>query len=456
MNVIPAILVVYLAAMFFVAWYFSRKQSLEAYFVNKRKTSVWMMTFSTVATIVGAGSTVAIVAEVYNTGISFGIALPISLIIGMFILGMVAKKMKAIGDEYGAHTIVDFFEKRFDRKNRDLVGILQIFILVILVGVQAIAVSSLASVLTGIDYSAAILITAAITILYTSIGGLRIDIITDFIQFWIIILVFFGMSVVGYQQVGSLNELISRLPSGHLDLFAFGGVTWFVGVLLVSGFLHLGNTIHWQRIFAAESDVIARKSFFWAIPITAILSAMVLFLGLVSSVLLPQIPKESALFNLMSLILSPLMVGMGFAAVLAVIMSTIDSMLIGGSTIIYKAVFKDKILEDKKSVLYARLFTALFGIFGFTLAFLIPNIVTLFLFVSYLALVFVPAIYAGLYSQETSANASFYSILISAVVLFAIFPFSKETVFIISTIIGVLIIIFYDKIFKNRALGNAR
>jgi len=456
MNVIPAILVVYLAAMFFVAWYFSRKQSLEAYFVNKRKTSVWMMTFSTVATIVGAGSTVAIVAEVYNTGISFGIALPISLIIGMFILGMVAKKMKAIGDEYGAHTIVDFFEKRFDRKNRDLVGILQIFILVILVGVQAIAVSSLASVLTGIDYSAAILITAAITILYTSIGGLRIDIITDFIQFWIIILVFFGMSVVGYQQVGSLNELMSRLPSGHLDLFAFGGVTWFVGVLLVSGFLHLGNTIHWQRIFAAESDVIARKSFFWAIPITAILSAMVLFLGLVSSVLLPQIPKESALFNLMSLILSPLMVGMGFAAVLAVIMSTIDSMLIGGSTIIYKAVFKDKILEDKKSVLYARLFTALFGIFGFTLAFLIPNIVTLFLFVSYLALVFVPAIYAGLYSQETSANASFYSILISAVVLFAIFPFSKETVFIISTIIGVLIIIFYDKIFKNRALGNAR
>src|SRR3970282_1380726 len=99
MNVIPAILVVYLAAMFFVAWYFSRKQSLEAYFVNKRKTSVWMMTFSTVATIVGAGSTVAIVAEVYNTGISFGIALPISLIIGMFILGMVAKKMKGIGGE---------------------------------------------------------------------------------------------------------------------------------------------------------------------------------------------------------------------------------------------------------------------------------------------------------------------------------------------------------------------
>ncbi|MEK7662013.1 MAG: sodium:solute symporter family protein [Patescibacteria group bacterium] len=453
-NITLVILAVYLAAVFFIAWFFSRNQSLEAYFVNKRKTSVWLMTFSTVATIVGAGSTVAVIAEVYNTGISFGVALPISLIIGMFILGMIAKKIKIIGDEYGAHTIVDFFEKRFDRKNRNLTGILQLFILVTLIGVQAIAVSSLASVLVGIDYKTAVFLTAAVTILYTSIGGLRVDIIADFVQFWVIMLVFFVISVIGYQHVGSFSELISGLPPGHLDLFAFGGATWFVGVLLVSGFLHLGNTIHWQRIFAAESDVVARKSFFLAMPITAILSLIILFLGLVSAVSLPQIPKENALFFLMYEILPPWAVGIGFAAVLAVIMSTIDSMLIGGSTIIYKAVFKNKELEEKKSVFYARIFTALFGIFGFTLAYLIPNIVTLFLFVSYLALVFVPPIYAGLYSQKTSANASFYSILASTVVLFALFPFSKETVFIISTLLGVAIVILYDRVFTNSRKKN--
>ena len=454
MNVIPAILVVYLAAMFFIAWYFSRKQSLEVYFVNKRRTSLWMMTFSTVATIVGAGSTVAIVAEVYDTGISFGVALPISMIIGMFILGMTAKRIKAMGDEYGAHTIVDFFEKRFDRKNRNLTGVLQLFTLVTLIGVQAVAVSSLASVLTGIDYNTAIFITAAITILYTSMGGLKVDIITDFIQLMVIILAFFGMSVAGYQHVGSFGELISRLPPGHLDLFAFGGVTWFIGVLVLSGFLHLGNTIHWQRIFSAESDVTARKAFFLAIPITAVLRAVVLFLGLVSSVLLPQVPKDGALFSLMNAILSPWMVGLGFAAILAVIMSTIDSMLIGGSAIIYKAVFKDKELENGKSMLYARIFTAVFGVFGFTLAFLVPSIVTLFLFVSYLALVFVPPIYAGLYSKKVSSGASFYSILIPAIVLFVIFPISKETVFIINAVLGILIVTLYDKIFKNRLQGG--
>ena len=450
MNTTILVLVIYLAIMFFVAWYFSRKESAEAYFVNKRKTNVWLMTFSTVATVVGAGATVAIVSEVYNTGISYGIALPISFIVGMFILGLVAKKIKTIGDEYGAHTIVDFFEKRFDKKNRNHTGILQLFLLTIWIGVQAIAISSLASVLIGIDYNVAIFVAAAITILYTAIGGLKVDIITDFIQFWIIAIVFIIMAIVGYQHVGSFENLFSQLPVGHLDVFAFGGVSWFVGALLVSGFLYLGNTTHWQRIFSAENEMTARKSFFWAIPITALLGFIVLFLGLISVVLLPQVQKETAIFALMNNILPPWLVGAGFAAILAVIMSSIDSLLIGGSTIIHKALFKDRSIEAKKELFYARVLTGVFGIFGFVLAFLIPNIVTLSLIVTYLALIFVPPIYAALYSKKVSANASFYSILIPAVVLFVLFPILKENTFVVTVLLSVLIITLYDKFFKPK------
>jgi len=454
MSTTILVLVIYLVIMFFVAWYFSRKESVEAYFVNKRKTNVWLMTFSTVATVVGAGATVAIVSEVYNTGISYGIALPISFIVGMFILGLAAKKIKTIGDEYGARTIVDFFEKRFDKKNRNLTGILQLFLLTIWIGVQAIAISSLASVLIGIDYNVAIFVAAAITILYTAIGGLKVDIITDFIQFWIIAIVFIVMAIVGYQHVGSFGNLFSQLPVGHLDVFAFGGVSWFVGVLLVSGFLYLGNTTHWQRIFSAENEMTAKKSFFWAIPITAFLGFIVLFLGLISVVLLPQVQKETAIFALMNNILPPWLVGAGFAAILAVIMSSIDSLLVGGSAIIHKALFKDRSIEAKKELFYARVLTGVFGIFGFVLAFLIPNIVTLSLIVTYLALIFVPPIYAVLYSKKVSANASFYSILIPTIALFVLFPILKENVFVVTVLLGILIITLFDKVFKKKIVEN--
>src|SRR3989344_8522970 len=118
MDTTAIVLIIYLAVMFFVAWHFSRKESVEAYFVNQRKTNLWLMTFSNVATIVGAGATVAIVSEVYNSGISYGLALPISFVVGMILLAILATQIRAIGEKYDAYSIVDFFEKRFGRKNK--------------------------------------------------------------------------------------------------------------------------------------------------------------------------------------------------------------------------------------------------------------------------------------------------------------------------------------------------
>lgn len=218
------ILIIYFAITLFVAYYFSRRESLEAYFLNSKKTSLWLMTFSTVATLVGAGATVAIVSEVYNSGISYGLALPISFISGVIILGLLAKKIKQIGDEYNAYTIVDFYHKRFDNKNKILVSILQILVLLVWIAVQTVALASLAQVLVGIDYNIAIILSTIITIIYTTMGGLKIDIITDFIQFWVILIAFIIASIFGYLNIGGIQNLISNLPKGHLNPFAFGGV----------------------------------------------------------------------------------------------------------------------------------------------------------------------------------------------------------------------------------------
>ena len=450
MDITLFTLIIYLIIMFSVAWFFSRKQSLGSYFLNKKKTSLWLMVFSTVTTIVGAGATVGIVSEVYNSGVSYGLALPISFIVGMFVLGIVAKKIKTIGDEYDAHTIVDFFYKRFDKKTGALTAVLQLFLITIWIGMQALAIASLTSVLIGVEFQVALLLAAVITIAYTAIGGLKVDIITDFIQFWIILGMFIVMAVFGYSHVGSFSNLLSQLPQGHLDPFAFGGISWFVGVILLSGFLYLGNTSNWQRIFSAENEAVAKNSFFWAMPFILLLSMLMLFFGLIAAITLSGINQDKAIFSLMNVILPPSLVGIGFAALLAVTMSSIDSMLIGGSTIIHRVIFKQKNLNSTKELLYAKIITVLFGIFGFIAAYFIPSIVTLSLIVTYLALIFVPPIFAGIYSQKISANASFYAILIPSILLFTLYSFMGENTFVVTTPIGILIILLYDKIFKTK------
>ncbi|MGV8168539.1 MAG: sodium:solute symporter family protein [Candidatus Nanoarchaeia archaeon] len=447
MNVVLAVLAAYLILILGIAFYFSRRESLSAYFSNSRGTGLWLLTFSTVATVIGAGATVAVVSEVYATGISYGFALPLSFIVGMLIFAFMAKKMKEIGDKYDATTLVDFFEHRFDKKNKILVNILQIFLLIIWTAVQAIAIASLASVVVGINYTLALLIAAAITILYTSLGGLKVDIITDFIQFWIIFFVFIIMAVVGYAKIGSFSNLLSQLPEGHLNFFALG-VPFMIGLVVMGGFIYLGSSIHWQRTYSAKSKEIARNSYFLSLPFMIVLSLIIVFLGLLAAVLLHGIPQDTAIFSLMTAILPPWLAGLGFAAILAVVMSSVDSLLVGGSTIIYNAFLKNK-TNPKRGIMRARILTVLFGICGFGLAFLVPSIVTLTMIVTYFALIFAPPIIAGIYSKKTSSDASFYALLIPSIILIITYPFLKLNTFLVSTPLSVLIIIFYDKIARK-------
>src|SRR3989344_5686060 len=261
-------------------------------------------------------------------------------------------------------------------------------------------------------------------------------------------IVFVALAFIGYQEVGGFSNLISNVPKEHFNPFAFGGISWFIGAILLSGFLYLGNTTQWQRIFSAESQQTAKKSFYLSIPFLVVLGLITIFFGLISSVLLSGIKQENAIFLLMNELLTPTFAGIGFAAILAVIMSSIDSLLVGGSAIIYKAMFKENGSIEKRRLLYARIITTLFGILGFVIAFILPNIITLSLLVTYLAIIFVPPIISGLYYKKTSSEASFWSILIPTIVLFSLFPFVKENTFLISGTLGIVIIIFYDKLFK--------
>lgn len=441
MNSTIIVLIAYLVLTFGIAWFFSRKESLEGYFLNKKKTGLWFLTISNIATLIGAGATVAIVAEVYNSGISYGIVLVTSAVSGMIIFWFLAGKIKEVSKKYDIYTIVDYFGVRYDKKNYILVGVSQILFLIFWIGIQAVAMASLASVLLDINYNLALAAVSVVAILYTAIGGLKIDIITDFIQFWIIFITFVMMSIFGYISVGGFSNLLTQLPAGHLNLFAFGGISWTIGAIVLGGFLFLPGSHHWQRIISARDAITARKSFIYSIPLLIIATFLVIFLGLVASVILGNIPKETAIFSLMEVLLPAGFIGVGFAAILAVIMSSVDSLLIGGSTIIHRALFKNK------GINFARLITAIFGMISFSIAFLIPDIITLSLLQGYFALIFVPAILAGFYSKKT-ASASFYSILIPSIVLFVLFSIIGKNTFILTTFLSISIILFYDKFFS--------
>jgi SSS family solute:Na+ symporter len=431
--------------MFGLAFYFSRKESIGSYLINEKKSTLWMLTFSNVATLVGAGAIVAVVSEVYNTGISYGISLISSFILGTIILGIISYKIKDFGDKEKIYTIPDFFEKKYDYKNKILVQILQIFLLTIWIAIQAVAFAYLATALIGTEFHTALLFTAIITIFYTSIGGLKIDIISDVIQFWIIFIVLIILAIKNYFSIENIPSLISSLPKGHLNPANYAGWGVLIISILMAGLIYVSGTQHWQRIISARNKETARKSFLLTLPFILIISIITIFFGLIASVNYSGIEQDTALFILMKDTLNPIMLGFGLAAILAVIMSSLDSLLIGGSTILYNSLVK-KNFSPKRKIFIARLLTALFGVTSFSIAFLIPDIVTLSIFQVYLALIFVFPILTGLYSNKYSSGASFWSILIGFISLIILFPFLETNTVLIQIPLSLITFFFYDKI----------
>jgi len=449
MNIILIIVILYFALMLGIAWYFSRKENVNTYFLNNKKTGLWLMVFSNVATLVGAGAVVAMVSEGYNSGISYGLASIVLSMVGMIILAIFAKRLREYSEKNNIYSIADFYEKRYGSKNKKLLEILQPILMIIWVAVQVVAISALASFLIGINPTLAIVLAVGVTIIYTSLGGLKVDLITDFIQFWMILIILIAIAIFGYFQIGGFNQLVLSVPKTHFNPFAFGGISWFVGMVLFSGFMYLGNGAHWQRILSAKDSEVAKKSYYWSIPFMIIISIIIIFLGLLAAAILSNINQDQAIYLLMYETLPTWMVGLGFAAILAVVTSSIDSLMIGGSTIIYRQFIDSE--NKKNSLFYARLITVIFGIISGIIAFIIPSIITLSLFGSYMALMFVPSVIAGFVSNKTSGKASFYSILFSVIcltVLYFFTPFSKSS-FILGLFIAIIFVLFYDKVFKN-------
>ena len=158
MNIILWTIMAYLAVLFAIVLYFCRNQNLESYFVNKRSTSLWFMIFSNVATLVGAGAVVPSIGETYKGFTALAWANVSTFILAVILLGYMAPKIKELSNKYNISTIVDYFQVRFDKKNRILMAIYQLMLLTVWIGLQAMAVTILLSQILNIPYFEALLV----------------------------------------------------------------------------------------------------------------------------------------------------------------------------------------------------------------------------------------------------------------------------------------------------------
>lgn len=438
--------IVIVAYLIFVLWVgirAARGQHLDGYLVNKRQTRILVLTVSNVATLIGAGAIIGPAAAAYSTGISYGIPVLLGVIVGAALLAIAAPRIKAFGDKYKAYTLGDYFGYRYGKKHRTIAAVLLLLLSLVWSALQFAAIAQLLKVLLGIDFEIAIIGSAIVTILYTSLAGIKSDILTDFWQFWVMAAMFILLIPAAWIKTGGLSAL-KALPPSHFDPLAFGGAAFLVGGVLLAGFVLLAGVHYWQRIYAADSIATARKSFWYAVPFAILFVIASVMAGLFASVLLPNIAADTSLFSLMDFLLPSGLLGLAYAGILAVAMSSVDSSLLGGSATVlkdlYMPFFHPK-MHEHELLNMARYVTVLLGIISAAIAFFIPNIVQLSILAASTALVFIPSIIGGLFWKRTTPTAAIVSLLASIIVLYALVPFAPKIAFLPSFLVGTILLI---------------
>ena len=439
------IIVGYLVAMLILGFVLGRKETADGFFVNSRKTRTFLLIFTALSTSVGAGTVIGVAGAAYNTGISFGLSFALISILAWLFIAWLAPVIKRWGDKLQAYTFGDFLRARFSKRTQVVGSVVTVIAYFFNASIQFVAFATLAKIISGVSFEVALLTAGVVTILYTIFAGIKGDFYTDALQFFVMIPVFVFLFYSGFSQI-PVGEIFSQLPTMHLNIFNYSGPGFFVGSLIFGFPLLLVSMEIWQRIFAAKDAKTARRAFLWSgiLKITVIVAAVLL--GFLAFHLVDGGTQETALFDLMLKILPSGALGIGFASILAILMSTIDSMLMVGSATLTKDFYLQKHpnATEKQTLKMGRLFVFLFGACALVLALFYRDIVGLAITAVQILAVFAPAFIGGLLWQRASERGAFWSILTGFVLTIALLPFMPTTAFLPAILLSIIIFVVFS------------
>jgi SSS family solute:Na+ symporter len=172
-------------------------------------------------------------------------------------------------------------------------------------------------------------------------GGFRAVVFSDVVQFFFMMIAVVLVVVFAWISRGSPLDLLSKLPSSHLD---WTGGEHF-STLLVWGFIALSTLIDpnfYQRVLAANSEKTAKHGIIISTVFWFIFDCFTTLGALYARVALPNAKPEEA-YLLFSIQIVPNGIrGLILAGILAIILSTLDAYLFNAATCMSYDFFSSK------------------------------------------------------------------------------------------------------------------
>lgn len=377
-------IVVYLLAMLGVGvWFAKKNNSVDDFYLGGRKLGPFVTAMSAEASDMSSWLLMGLPGVAYLTGLAEASWTAIGLAVGTYINWLiVARRIRRYSQQLNAITVPQFFSKRWGDERNLLSAIAAVIIIIFFIPYMASGFSAcgkLFHILFGTDYVTAMLISAAVIVIYTVMGGFLAASTTDLVQSIIMTVALIVVLGFGVTQAGGMDAVMSNAQSmaGYLSLShiydpASGNSNPYsiltICSLLAWGLGYFGMPHILLRFMAIEDEkklsLSRRVATIWVV----ISMGVAIFIGVVGNAMtkagaLEQLEdSETIIVRIANLIsnhgvLAALLAGVILAGILAATMSTADSQLLAASSSVSQNLaveFLHLKISEKKSVVVAR------------------------------------------------------------------------------------------------------
>jgi len=420
---------------FFARW--KRYNTIQGFLVAERDVSWWLGAVSIAASWIWAPALFVSVQSAYQQGLAgiFWFTAPNILALLLYIF--FAPRIRQLFPD--GYTLPQWIHFRLKSEGVHRMYLFPYFFYQLMaVAVQLFAGGHLVSLLTGIPFVHAMLIMAATVLIYSFISGLESSIVTDFVQFILIVL---GVMIVvpwtisaagGWSAVqagfgGATGQFRNIFDPGVA--FSFGIVT---SIGLISG--AISDQQYWQRAFALKKENLVASFLFGAIIFGIVPLALSTLGFLAANGALGVALPEGADVSLIGIATVSTFLPAGALAVFAVMLlsalySTLDSGLNAASSLWVTDVVC-KTGDDKQGVFHSRMAMLGITVLGFLVAIAAETIPGFglkhlwWIFNTVAACVVVPTV-LSLYWERLDARGVFWGVLIAFIVGIPLFVTSN-------------------------------
>jgi len=438
-----SIMIIYFAFVLGIGWALKKYMKNATDFLEAgRSLPAWVTGLAFISANLGALEVIGMAAS----GAKYGMATVHFYWIGA-IPAMIFLAIFMMPFYYGskARSVPEYLKLRFDEKTRGFNAFSFAIMTIFASGISMYALALLMETLLGWNFHMSLFISAFIVLVYTYLGGLSSAIYNEVLQFFLIVIGFLPLVIIGLIKVGGWGGMVDKLAMNPMTsgfdhswqnispehpMGGWIGIFFGLGFVLSFGYW-CTNFLVVQRAMAAGSMSDARKTpLIGAFP-KMFIPFLVIIPGMIAMALLNSgdetfhLPAKGSSYDydlvipmMLKRFLPTGVLGLGLTALMASFMSGMAGNVTAFNTVFTYDIYQSYLVPGKSDSHYLRV-GQLTTIFGVLVSILTAYVAAMFNnIMDFLQLIFAfinaplfAAFLLGMFTKRTTGHGAFWGLL---------------------------------------------